>query len=864
MSNSRDHRERENCLIGRADLLLVLSGLNVETIDSSETGLSDVLGFGVSQSARKVEVDRTVSVSEAADYSHPQADDHELGKTAEDIGIWVCSACQPLTDEPTPHLAVSPVNQPEWHREREKQPALVKRLSFSSLLNTWDQVCSDSLPGHQMDLLKAVNLCAEAKPFLELPRRRRKALPSEVVLIIDCRPQLFTLLNEQILIIQHLHQMLGESLHVVEMREPPEFFLDEFKNLQSERSKQIPVTAAVLVLSDFDVFSRDANAVIDAGWIRTMSHLLDRGNRVVTLGAGVVQLDSRARHIGILGETTTEENINRVMASMVRLHLAKPDRIRSLIAALGIPAKVSLATENAIWNHVDRDFSLPNQWIFKEGRRNYWLRKYDSFPVEDREVIDIEVERWRSSLHLGHAGVEYLIDGWAGIGNGPNGAIFDRAMAVRAMVEQGGGRFDSWLFTIHSVMQEVAEVYAERDDLKHLLKAVQVHAAEHRLSQPLGLQFLSSDENKQISFHQIGPGIHVINDSTTPSVWTTTSLCLYQHSQKTVRHGDQFVGQELQLQSSTHNACLTFLTHPSWAISVERDSSGTVRASHQDNVVFTYESASESRQAGTWKLASNQWTWAKSVGVDAYGLWAEFTVNQVAQRLRWISPGEFQMGSPENEPRMADDETLHHVTLTEGYWLADTTCTQALWKAVMGSNPSIFRGADRPVEDVNWNEIKDFIVQLSKKVPGLQIKLPTEAQWEYAVRAGSQSAFWWGSTLSPEQANYRDIPYADGKGGQYGKGTLPVKEFEPNPWGLYQVHGNVWEQCADWYGAYESNAVVNPRGAKSGRGRVCRGGSWNSFGGRLRAAYRDVNVPGDRVSNLGFRLCAGQSGAEPR
>ena len=258
-------------------------------------------------------------------------------------------------------------------------------------------------------------------------------------------------------------------------------------------------------------------------------------------------------------------------------------------------------------------------------------------------------------------------------------------------------------------------------------------------------------------------------------------------------------------------------------------------------------------------------SWASSFGQDPLGLWCGFEIEGVEQRLRWIPPGEFLMGSPEDELERIDNEILHHVTLTEGYWLADTACTQALWEAVMGSNPSELKGADRPVEKVSWNEVKDFIEQLNNKVPGLQSQLPSEAQWEYAARAGSQSAFWWGLTLSVEQANYNgNRPYADGKKEQYREETVAVKEFEVNPWGLYQVHGNVWEWCEDWYGAYESTAVVNPRGAESGEWRVIRGGSWFDGGRGLRAAFRVHDVPDERDNALGFRLCAGQFDAEHR
>ena len=221
--------------------------------------------------------------------------------------------------------------------------------------------------------------------------------------------------------------------------------------------------------------------------------------------------------------------------------------------------------------------------------------------------------------------------------------------------------------------------------------------------------------------------------------------------------------------------------------------------------------------------------WASSFGQDPFGLWCGFEISGVEQRMRWIPSGQFLMGSPEDEPERRENELLHRVTLTEGYWLAETACTQALWEALTGNNPSKFKGPDRPVETVHWKEVKEFIEQLNEKVPGLQSQLPTEAQWEYAARAGSQTPFWWGSTLSPEQANYNgNRPYVDGDKGQDRKETVPVKEFEPNPWGLYQVHGNVLEWCEDWYGEYTLEAVVNPRGAESGGRRVYRGGGWSA------------------------------------
>ena len=158
-------------------------------------------------------------------------------------------------------------------------------------------------------------------------------------------------------------------------------------------------------------------------------------------------------------------------------------------------------------------------------------------------------------------------------------------------------------------------------------------------------------------------------------------------------------------------------------------------------------------------------SWASDWGEDDYGLWMALTLDDVRQVFRWIAPGRFVMGSPEDEPERYDDETPHEVTLSRGYWLADTACTQAMWQAVMGENPSRFRDdARNPVENVSWNEVQAFIGELEKRVPGLTARLPSEAEWEYACRAGTTTPFSFGEDLTPERVNYDgNYPYAGGK-----------------------------------------------------------------------------------------------------
>jgi formylglycine-generating enzyme required for sulfatase activity len=244
-----------------------------------------------------------------------------------------------------------------------------------------------------------------------------------------------------------------------------------------------------------------------------------------------------------------------------------------------------------------------------------------------------------------------------------------------------------------------------------------------------------------------------------------------------------------------------------------------------------------------------------------------FRVAGVRQALRWIPPGRFRMGSPSTEPERDDDERLHEVVLTWGFWLAETACTQALWEAVMGENPSHFKGLERPVENVSWEDVQGFIARLNERVSGLEVRLPTEAEWEYACRAGTKTPFWFGDQITPEQANYDgNYPYAGGKKGVYREETVEVKALPANGWGLYQMHGNVWEWCADWYSEYPEGTVIDPSGPQGGADRVLRGGSWVVNGRRLRSAYRNRDGPGNRYGHIGFRLARGRSswGAEPQ
>ncbi|VFM97321.1 MAG: Formylglycine-generating enzyme, required for sulfatase activity, contains SUMF1/FGE domain [Candidatus Kentron sp. G] len=297
--------------------------------------------------------------------------------------------------------------------------------------------------------------------------------------------------------------------------------------------------------------------------------------------------------------------------------------------------------------------------------------------------------------------------------------------------------------------------------------------------------------------------------------------------------------------------------------------------------------------------------WADAIGRDRFGLWATIALNAqsedtaiektVIQRLRWISPGRFIMGSPASEragfPKYEQDNWCvkeaprHEVILTRGYWLFDTPCTQALWQAVMGKNPSRFQSPDRPVESVTWHEAGSFMDRLNARLPGLALTLPTEAQWEYACRAGTETATYGGvlelegsnnaPVLDPiawyggnsgvefeleagcESSNWREKQYEHVRAG-----THPVARKQANPWGLHDMLGNVWEWCRDGLREYGDEIVIDPAGPeKQGEERVVRGGSWYYFARYVRAAFRLRYLPGVRFDRLGFRCAANPASA---
>jgi formylglycine-generating enzyme required for sulfatase activity len=251
-----------------------------------------------------------------------------------------------------------------------------------------------------------------------------------------------------------------------------------------------------------------------------------------------------------------------------------------------------------------------------------------------------------------------------------------------------------------------------------------------------------------------------------------------------------------------------------------------------------------------------------------------------------IEGGTFTMGSPSSEAERDSDEIQHRVTVST-FYMSKYQVTQAEYETVMKKNPSYFKGPNLPVENVSWYNAVEYCNALSQReglAPAYTIdksrsdpnnkneydefewlvtrnpnasgyRLPTEAEWEYACRAGTTTPFNTGNNITTSQANYDgNYPYNNNAKGTYLEKTTPVGSFAANQWGLHDMHGNVWEWCWDWYGDYQSGTQTNPPGAVSGADRVMRGGSWSNYAGYIRSAFRDNITPSFRSSDVGFRL----------
>ena len=267
-------------------------------------------------------------------------------------------------------------------------------------------------------------------------------------------------------------------------------------------------------------------------------------------------------------------------------------------------------------------------------------------------------------------------------------------------------------------------------------------------------------------------------------------------------------------------------------------------------------SASEIKQACT-KLGGKLFGNSGGSGSDSSGRTAgntsgastlSFNVNGATFEMIKVEAGTFTMGCTSEQGGDCYDweSPYHRVTISNDYYIGKFEVTQELYQAVMGTNPSNWKAYDRPVEMVSWNDAMEFCAELSR-MTGRRFTLPTEAEWEYAARGGKKST----NAKYSGSSSVANVAWYDGNSGSQ---THPVGKLRPNELGIYDMSGNVWEWCLDWYGSYSSASQTDPAGPGSGSFRVDRGGGWSSHAGSCRVSDRSISTPGSRINNRGFRV----------
>ena len=366
-----------------------------------------------------------------------------------------------------------------------------------------------------------------------------------------------------------------------------------------------------------------------------------------------------------------------------------------------------------------------------------------------------------------------------------------------------------------------------------------------------------NDLNRTITLSDLAPEVVAdLNDSVGPGTITTNQLneqILKYLRPEVVRAPELpqnrekvYTGQSVTLSADAEGKYLTY----QWLLNGQEISGAT-------NKEFTISDANATSHNGNYSVRiSNDFghvsTTSVQLDVNDTQLIHEADLNEsVAMEMIWVEPGTFSMGQD------GVATPVHEVTLTNGFYLGKYEVTQAQYEAVMTGNtdslsatPSNWpNNANRPVEKVSWDDIQKFLTRLNAQeagnIPeGWAYVLPTEAQWEYACRAGTTTAYSWGDSITTSNANYNS---------NIGQ-TADVGQYSANPWGFFDMHGNVWEWTADWYAAYSSGAQTDPEGPATGTSLVFRGGSWYATGANLRSASRLHLTPSDRDYGIGFRV----------
>jgi formylglycine-generating enzyme required for sulfatase activity len=765
---------------------------------------------------------------------------------------------QPLAPGPPPTRALAP-----WSR---LWPVLYRAQS-------------SDIAGKEPDLKRLLQRLSRAEQIRQIPMRQRSTWARTSVVLVDRSRRLTPFWFDQELVCHNLRRLAGSSVKVVRVMDGPDSPVIGRGGTDRSCWSFIPAGAPVLALTDLGLTSTPAGRT----WRRFGRRLRRAGNPITALvplppSRWTQELsrlwqphywDRGRAGSGRCSNEELSERAERLLRLVSIANRVEPGLLRAVRLLLP-QGQADAGTEADVWRHPAARSRSSVAMTIDPKAADRWRQELQQEPIELRRRLLALLEAWHACLNRAVWDEELL-----------SIAEVDSEMAGHEQVIDARDR-------ILGLAEAIAGDQWQRDErlgLRAWFQRVERRLpdttwADEVLGDPLRRAWIAVHRGDPLA--EIPPGLdlrdldEVLGQPNPPLTWEARQLgdkVRFLPGQK----GDDapLAGSPLTPLTPLEAAHLLVRIAPGPAepLSLKKQQVGSLPFGP------TLQITSD-REHRTLSLVTKP-GWATAMGRDRYGLWAEIELRGVRQRMRWINPGRFMMGSPPGEAGRYDNEVQHQVTLTRGFWLAETPCTQAMWEAVMGENPSRFKSPDRPVETVSWDDVQSFVERVNEAVDGIRLRLPTEAEWENACRAGTTTSAYTGELVIEGLNNaplldgiawYRgnsgvDFELEDGHDSskwpekQYDDsqaGTHPVAQKGRNGWGLYDMLGNVWEWCEDWYGEYPEGQQDDPTGTEKGSLRVLRGGSWFSSARYVRSAYRPGRRPGSRGNLTGFRLARGQ------
>ncbi|MES9881951.1 MAG: formylglycine-generating enzyme family protein [Sedimenticola sp.] len=832
--------------ISRADLLRVLC----EQPDHRRGHLALALGYERLETCSRsasVDVD-SLAVISFDTTSPPKATWDLVYQAKRDPRYWYVTRCWPqrLMNQTAPgDWGEFPSEDPMGPRLQMEQH--LSLLTTGQWQNLWDRALPELRRSRRIDLPRSLKYLTQARPLIRLPRQHRQSFNRRITLLLEHTPALYAAWPDMREAWQSLRMLVGkralDTLFLPAGPAGPWYRDRESRAAESVTLESINPKSLLLVISDFGCLQTGKTS---GQWARVLDRLSRHAGSLLLLPLcplrqtryPMLPLDPAHSGVGHAERGAVE----RLLAMLSKVFRATRVQVRMLRKVID---GANLHTELLAYDHEETKYE-DGRLQLTEERLPHYLERFSNLPESLREAAARRQQVWLPTLNTLEQEIESL-QGELLTGVVPKTGrfptLFYQAHQSNGELEQASpGRAFRHIRTVLPLLRHMADRYASAH-WQPVYESAQRVAL--RSNQPLPLRqqgLVQSADTHWLAQSSEGLtfGTGAVQESRL--LLKLSAQPFHLQSRNILPHLIRPTGSRLDLIDNGYHFSLEAMRRPLWAGRIWQDEGG-LNAAHATGTLFRLEPAGPDLPQARWQCTNNPWPWADDLGVDEHGLWAEIRLAQATQRLRWIPPGKFMMGSPKDEEKGTFyDETLHKVTLSRGYWLGETSCTRAFWHAVMGGetegDPAL------PVNRISWDSTRDFFEQLKEHLPGLAWGLPSEAQWEYACRAGTETAYWWGDEMDEKRAN------------KSSKHKLEAA-MSPNAFGLRSMSGNLNEWCADWMGNYPAGPVVDPTGPDQGHERVLRGGGWFGYGSFLRSAYRSGRRPGERFGYVGLRLAGG-------